>query len=90
VVNRVVDDGQLDSEVAAFAQRLADGPPGAYAGTKTMLRKWARDGEKEAIAALYEVSMPLFETEDVQSALRSASDAVNSGKPFPKVTFSGK
>ncbi|WP_024519627.1 enoyl-CoA hydratase/isomerase family protein [Bradyrhizobium sp. Tv2a-2] len=89
VINRVVDDGRLDSEVTVFAQRLADGPPGAYAGTKTMLRKWARDGEKEAKAALYGVSMPLFETEDVQAALRNAAEAVNGGKPFPKATFSG-
>jgi enoyl-CoA hydratase/carnithine racemase len=90
VVNRVVADGQLDGEVAAFAQRLADGPPRAYAGTKAILRKWAHDGEKEAKAVLYEGSMPLFETEDVQIALQNAADAVNSGKPFPKATFSGK
>ncbi len=90
VVNQVVNDDRLDSRVADFARRLAEGPPGAYAGTKAMLRKWAHDGETEAMAALYDVSMPLFETEDVRTALRNAADAVNGGKQFPRATFAGK
>lgn len=89
VVNRVVDDGCLDEEVGKIAGRLAEGPPAAYAGTKTMLRMWSEEGEKRAKSALYDVSMPLFDTEDVQTALRNAADAANSGKPFPKARFTG-
>jgi hypothetical protein len=37
---------------------------------------------------LYEISMPLFDTSDVQSALLRAVDAVNNGRPIPKATFS--
>ncbi len=34
--------------------------------------------------------MPLFDTEDTQTALRQAADAVAAGKPFPKITFSDR
>jgi len=34
--------------------------------------------------------MPLFDTDDVQRALASAAEAVNAGKPFPKMTFTGQ
>jgi hypothetical protein len=34
--------------------------------------------------------MPLFDTEDAQTALRRAADASTAGKPFPKATFHGR
>ncbi len=90
VVNRVVDDDKLGEETDALARRLAVGPPGAYAGTKAVLRMWLQEGTKSARAALYDISMPLFDTEDVQNALRSAAEAVNSGKPFTRADFKGR
>jgi enoyl-CoA hydratase/carnithine racemase len=89
VVNRVVGNEDLNTEVGVLAARLAEGPPLAYAGTKEILRMWDRDGEARAKARLYDISMPLFETEDVQTALRNAADAVKNGKPFPKARFGG-
>jgi hypothetical protein len=32
--------------------------------------------------------MPLFETDDVQQALRAAADAMNTGTPYRKTIFS--
>ena len=90
VVNRVVEDGELDQETNLLTERLAAGPPRAYAATKAIMRKWSLDGVKSAKAALYDASMPLFDTDDVQRALVSATEAVNAGKPFPKMTFTGQ
>jgi hypothetical protein len=88
VVNRVVEDGALEQEAVAI--RLAAGPPGAYAGTKALLDIWDRDGWAAARESLYDISMPLFDTRDVQNAVRAAADAIEAGKPFPTVTFTGE
>jgi hypothetical protein len=48
------------------------------------------EGSKGAKDALYDLSMPLFDTEDVQTALRLAADAIVAGKPFPQTTFMGQ
>jgi enoyl-CoA hydratase/carnithine racemase len=90
VVNRVVDDAVLTAEVETMAARLAAGPPGAYAATKQMLRLWSASGLEMAKASLYDISMPLFDTVDVQTALRNAAAAVDAGKPFPRATFVGR
>ena len=88
VVNRVIEDHLLSQETEALAIRLASGPAMAYAATKDLLRIWQREGVIGARKALYDLSMPLFETDDVQQALRAAADAMNTGTPYPKAIFS--
>jgi enoyl-CoA hydratase/carnithine racemase len=90
VVNRVVEDTDLESEAAALAARLADGPTKAFAATKALWRLQAEQGVKAAKAKLYDLSMPLFETQDARTALRNAADAINAGKPFPTAAFIGR
>jgi enoyl-CoA hydratase/carnithine racemase len=90
VVNRVVEDADLAAEADTIAGRLAAGPPGAYAATKRMLRLWSERGSVKARDSLYDISMPLFDTADVQTALRNAAAAAETGKPFPRATFSGR
>jgi enoyl-CoA hydratase/carnithine racemase len=90
VVNRVVEDTDLESEAAALAARLADGPTKAFAATKALWRLQAEQGVKRAKAKLYDLSMPLFETQDARTALRNAADAINAGKPFPTAAFIGR
>jgi enoyl-CoA hydratase/carnithine racemase len=87
VVNRVVEDADLVAEIDRFAARLAAGPPEAYAATKQMLRLWSERGTAEAKASLYDISMPLFDRADVQTALRNAAAAAKAGEPFPKAVF---
>jgi enoyl-CoA hydratase/carnithine racemase len=84
VINRVVNEGDLNREVEAIAERLANGPHRAYAATKALLHLWSLEGSKGAKGALYDLSMPLFDTEDVQTALRLAADALLLGSPFLK------
>jgi enoyl-CoA hydratase/carnithine racemase len=87
VVNRVVKDGDLDKEIWTLVARLAAGPAKAYAATKSVWRLWAEQGAGCAKAALYDISMPLFDAEDVQKALRDAAEAIDSGKPLPTAIF---
>lgn len=87
VINRVVSDGDLRPEAEALADRLAAGPARAYAATKSLLRFWSMDGAKVAMGAVYDLSMPLFDTGEVQTALRSAADAIVAGGSVPKPRF---
>ena len=89
VVNRVVPDAALVTEATAFAQRLAGGPTRAYAAHKALLRAWAVGGVAAADEAMFDIAMPLFETEDVKAALPSAVNAIKAGKPRPVLEFQG-
>jgi enoyl-CoA hydratase/carnithine racemase len=90
VVNRVVADEALLGEAAAFARRVAKGPTRAHATHKALLRAWAVGGVAAADEAMFDIALPLFETEDVKTTLRSAVGAFNAGKPRPAFDFQGR
>ncbi len=90
VVNRVVADAQVVSEARAFAERIASGPTRAYAAHKALLRTWAVGGVAAADQAMFDIAMPLFETEDVRRGLDSAVTALKAGKPRPVLDFKGR
>src|SRR6266498_6079565 len=71
VVNRVVDDGTVREKGMRFAERLASGPTKAHAATKRIVRAFADGGVPEADRVTPEVAGSLFETEDLQKAVRS-------------------
>ena len=85
VVNRVVGDDELDEKGMAFAHRLADGPTKAHGATKQIVRAYLRGGVEEADRVTPDVAGALFETEDLQGAVRSfLSDGPG------KATFKGE
>jgi enoyl-CoA hydratase/carnithine racemase len=90
VVNWVVEDVELAARSEDIAVRLANGPTKAFAATKQIWALQDSEGLAAAKAKLYDISMPIFETEDAQGALRHAAEAVNAGQPFPAAKFSGK
>jgi hypothetical protein len=75
------------AETDGLAQRLATGPAMVYAATKELLRIWQSEGVRGARKALYDISMPLFGTDDTQRALHNVAAAVNAGQPIPRATF---
>ena len=85
VVNRVLPDEVLQEKGMAFAQRLADGPTKAHAATKHVIRGWLDGGIEEADRRTPAASGGLFETEDLQNAVKSFL-AEGPGK----ATFEGK
>src|SRR3954471_6982227 len=71
LVNRVVPDDELLEKGMAFAHRLANGPTKAHGATKRIVRAYFRGGVEEADRVTAEVAGGLFETEDLQRAVRS-------------------
>jgi hypothetical protein len=55
--------------------------------TKALLSLWKQGGQAAASAALYDLSMPLFDTQDVQTAMKSAAIAMDAAQPLPKANF---
>lgn len=71
VVNRVVGDDEIQEKGMRFAHRLADGPTKAHAATKRIVRGYLEGGVDRADEITPEVSGGLFDTEDLQNAVRS-------------------
>lgn len=71
VVNRVVADDELLEKGMRFAHRLADGPTKAHGATKRIVRAFLQGGVEEADRVTPEVAGGLFETEDLQNAVKS-------------------
>ncbi|RJS46764.1 enoyl-CoA hydratase/isomerase family protein [Nocardioides cavernaquae] len=90
VVNRVVADDVVHKEALALAEQLARGPTLAHAAHKALLRTWSVGGVAAADQAMFDISMPLFETDDAQLAMRSAVKAMAAGQPRPDVEFQGR
>jgi enoyl-CoA hydratase len=71
VVNRVLPADGFDEAARAFARTIAEGPTRAHAATKALVRAQKEGGARAADAIVAEVSGPLFDTEDLQNAVRS-------------------
>ena len=74
VVNRVVPDAELHEKGMRFAQRLASGPTKAHGATKRIVRAYLEGGVDRADEVTPDVAGGLFETEDLQRAVRSFLD----------------
>jgi enoyl-CoA hydratase/carnithine racemase len=71
VVNRVWPDDGFDAAVHDFARGLATGPTLAHAATKRVIRDYVEGGVELANDRVGSVAGELFETEDLQGAVRS-------------------
>jgi enoyl-CoA hydratase len=71
VLNRVLPDGELAEKSIAFARRLAAGPTLAHLATKRIVRAYLEHGVRGADERAAAIGAPLFETEDLQGAVRS-------------------
>jgi enoyl-CoA hydratase/carnithine racemase len=71
VVNRVLADDDLYEKGMRFAHRLATGPTKAHGATKRIVRAYCEGGVDAADAITADTAGALFETEDLQRAVRS-------------------
>ncbi len=71
VVNRVLPDAGFDAAVRVLAEDLARGPTLAHAATKRVIRDFVEGGVELANDRVRRVAGELFETEDLQQAVRS-------------------
>jgi enoyl-CoA hydratase/carnithine racemase len=71
VVNRVLPDEGFDAAARAFAAELAAGPTRAHAATKQVIRDYLQGGVELANQRVGGVAGALFDTEDLQGAVKS-------------------
>src|SRR4051794_3318957 len=71
VINRVLPNADLREETLSFAHRLAAGPTRANAATKKMVRAYLDHGVRGADERVGEIAAPLFDTQDLQNAVRT-------------------
>ena len=90
VVTEMVADAEVETAARDLAVRLANGPTRAHAAHKTLLRLWAQGGVQAADEAIMEISVPLYETQDVRNGLASAIDALKRGEKRPTLIFEGR
>jgi enoyl-CoA hydratase/carnithine racemase len=74
VVNRVLPDAGFDAAAREFALTLAVGPTLAHAATKRVIRDYLEGGVELANDRVGRVAGELFDTEDLQRAVRSFLD----------------
>ncbi len=71
VVNQVLPDDGFDAAARAIAQELADGPTKAHVATKQVIRDYLEGGVELANDRVGALAGELFETADLQNAVRS-------------------
>ena len=64
LINRVVADAELDTEVGTLARRLADGPALSFAGIKQALNRWQLRGMDEQLALEARLQQEMIESDD--------------------------
>jgi enoyl-CoA hydratase/carnithine racemase len=74
VVNRVLPDDGFDTAVRELARDLATGPTLAHGATKQVIRDYLQGGVELANERVGGVAGELFETDDLQQAVRTFLD----------------
>jgi enoyl-CoA hydratase/carnithine racemase len=75
LINRVVDDEQLESVTMTLAQELAHGPTVAHAATKALVAVATSRGVKAADEAMAELQLSIWHSEDLRTGLVSFAEA---------------
>lgn len=71
VINRVVDDEDLDTATMVLAQELAHGPTVANAATKRLVATAINDGVAAADEAMADIQRPVLSSADFRTGVRS-------------------
>jgi enoyl-CoA hydratase/carnithine racemase len=71
VINRVVEDEQLDAAAMTLAHELAGGPTVAHAATKALVSIAVSRGVHAADEAMADLQRPIFRSEDFPAGVRS-------------------
>lgn len=86
----VVPPAGLQAATERLASRLSQGPTRSYAATRTLLKAWASGGIVAADAMMLDVTMDLFNTEDVTRGFANAAAAFDADEEPPALVFEGK
>jgi enoyl-CoA hydratase/carnithine racemase len=89
VINKLVADDHLLAHSRAFANKLAKGPTRAFAAHKLLLRAWANGGIAATDQIMFDIAMPVFDSQDATGGIASAVDAIKNARPRPVFPFEG-
>lgn len=90
LVSEVVPVADLDAVAQSWVERLKDSSTLAHAAHKKLLRAWSNGGIETADALMGEMAGEILHSEDAQSCLPAAAEAVKAGTPRPDFKFKGK
>ena len=90
LVNEVVPLSDLANTAEAWVERFKDSATLSHAAHKKLLRAWSNGGIAAADALMPEMAGKIVMSEDSQSCLPAAAEAVRTNAPRPKFTFKGK
>ena len=90
ITTDVVPEADLARAVEALARKLAVGPTKSYAATRTLLKAWSAGGVAAADTVMLDVSMDLFNTEDVTRGFLNTAEAFNRAVEPPDMVFNNR
>ena len=90
IATHVVREAELAQAVEALAQKLAVGPTNSYAATRTLLKVWSAGGVPAADTVLLDISMDLFNTEDVTRGFLNTAEAIDRDVEPPDMVFNNR
>ena len=90
VVTRVVEDAKLLEEAMATARTIAGGPTKAHLAHKKMLLAWETGGVGAADDVVLQISLPIWASEDGQTALKTKADLNKAGQSYTLIPFKGR
>jgi enoyl-CoA hydratase/carnithine racemase len=90
IATEVVPEAELAQKVEGLAQKLAAGPTKSYAVTRTLLKAWSAGGVPAADAIMLDVTMDLFNTEDVTRGFLNTAKAFDADIEPPEMVFNNR
>lgn len=87
IATDVVPEAKLAQAAGALAEKLAVGPTKSYAATRTLLKAWSAGGVPAADAVMLDITMDLFNTEDVRRGFESTAKAFDRDVEPPDMIF---
>jgi enoyl-CoA hydratase/carnithine racemase len=90
IATDVVPEAELAQTVDALAKKLAVGPTKSYAATRTLLKAWSAGGVPAADAVMLDVTMNLFNTEDVTRGFVNTAKAFDQDAEPPEMVFNNR
>jgi enoyl-CoA hydratase/carnithine racemase len=90
IATDVVTEANLAQTVDTLVKKLAVGPTKSYAATRTLLKAWSAGGVPAADAVMLDVTMDLFNTEDVTRGFVNTAKAFDQDVEPPEMVFNNR
>jgi enoyl-CoA hydratase/carnithine racemase len=90
IATDVVPEANLAQTVDTLVKKLGVGPTKSYAATRTLLKAWSAGGVPAADAVMLDVTMDLFNTEDVTRGFVNTAKAFDQDVEPPEMVFNNR